>query len=172
MRKFTINCDFGGQLSPFAIYIGNPKKGNHPLEHQSRWLLDNRGGVIPNEIMEAVTKLQDLADKNNASLEELCVYALGTESEQRELAISKGLDADEIIADDNEVAAPEEVNDDDKVSVPDIAENSKTVDMVHNQQEVNTQQGQNYEVSKEKAPVNKEEYVVVDIGNTSDLTLN
>lgn len=86
MKKFTINCDFGGQMAPFTIYIGKPKEGNHPLDNQAKWLADNRGGTIPGEVMEAVAKLQELAKKNNVSLEELCVYALGTEEEQEELA--------------------------------------------------------------------------------------
>jgi hypothetical protein len=77
MKKFTINCDFGGQFAPFAIYIGNPERNHHPLHFQSEWLSKQRGGTIPDEIMDAITKLQALADKNNVSLEELCVYALG-----------------------------------------------------------------------------------------------
>lgn len=100
MRKFTINCDFGGQMAPFAIFIGTPKEGNHPLEHQSKWLTDNRGGTIPPEIMDAITKLQDLAKKNNVPLEDLCVYALGTEEEQAALAEESGLDVSD---DDSEI---------------------------------------------------------------------
>lgn len=85
MKKFVINCDFGGQLSPFAIYVGKPEQGHHPLHFQAEWLSQTRGGTIPSEVMEAVTKLQELAQKNNVSLEELCVYALGTEEQQAEL---------------------------------------------------------------------------------------
>lgn len=90
MKKFTVNCDFGGQMAPFTVYIGVPKDGNHPLEHQAKWLTDNRGGVIPGEVMEAVSQLQDLAKKNNVSLEELCVYALGSEEDQAKLMEEKG----------------------------------------------------------------------------------
>ena len=85
MKKFTINCDFGGQMSPFAIYIGKPQEGHHPLHFQADWLSKNRGGTISAEVMDAVTQLQELADKNNVSLEELCVYALGSEEQQTEL---------------------------------------------------------------------------------------
>jgi hypothetical protein len=77
MKKFTINCDFGGQIAPFAIYIGNPEPGHHPLHFQADWLSRSRGGTIPGEIMDAIGKLKELADKNNVSLEELCVYSLG-----------------------------------------------------------------------------------------------
>jgi hypothetical protein len=78
MKKFTINCDFGGQMAPFSIYIGIPEKGHHPLHFQADWLSKERGGNIPGEIMDAIGKLQELAEKNNVLLEELCVYSLGS----------------------------------------------------------------------------------------------
>jgi hypothetical protein len=85
MKKFTINCDFGGQMSPFTIFIGKPEHSHHPLHFQADWLSKNRGGMIPGDVMDAVSQLQELAVKNDVSLEELCVYALGTEAEQQEL---------------------------------------------------------------------------------------
>ena len=78
MKKFTINCDFGGQLSPFTIYIGQPEQGHHPLHFQADWLAKQRGGTIPAEVMDAIGKLKELATKNNVLLEDLCVYALGS----------------------------------------------------------------------------------------------
>src|SRR5436309_15014 len=85
MKKFTINCDFGGQLSPFTIFIGKPEHAHHPLHFQADWLSKQRGGMIPPDVMEAVSQLQELAEKNGVSLEELCVYALGTKEEQAKL---------------------------------------------------------------------------------------
>jgi hypothetical protein len=82
MKKFTINCDFGGQLSPFTIFIGKPENSHHPLHFQADWLSKQRGGMIPGDVMDAVSQLQELAEKNGVSLEELCVYALGTKEEQ------------------------------------------------------------------------------------------
>lgn len=82
MKKFTIPCDFGGQKAPFDVYIGNPKPGNHPLQNQASWLSKERGGSIPQEVMESFQKLLDLADKNNVSFEDLCVYALNVASQQ------------------------------------------------------------------------------------------
>ena len=84
-RRFTVNCDFGGQMSPFAVYIGKPEKKHHPLHFQADWLSKERGGTIPAEVMDAVSQLQELAEKNNVPLEDLCVYALGTEEEKEEL---------------------------------------------------------------------------------------
>ena len=89
-KKFTINCDFGGQMSPFAIFIGKPEEGHHPLHFQADWLSKARGGMIPGEVMEAVTQLQELAKKNGVALEDLCVYALGTEKQQSELESASG----------------------------------------------------------------------------------
>ncbi len=82
MKKFSINCDFGGQIAPFTIYIGQPELGHHPLHFQADWLSKQRGGTIPAEVMDAVAKLQELANKNNVLLEELAIYALGSAQEE------------------------------------------------------------------------------------------
>jgi hypothetical protein len=78
MKKFTIPCQFGDVKAPFNIYIGEPVADAHPLEQQAAWLLRERGGVIPAEVMDSFKKLQDIAIENNVSFEDLCVYALGT----------------------------------------------------------------------------------------------
>lgn len=84
MKKFTINCDFSGQLAPFAVYIGAPEEKHHPLHFQADWLSKERGGTIPAEVMDSISKLQELAKKNNVALEELCVYALGHANEKQQ----------------------------------------------------------------------------------------
>ncbi len=102
MKKFVVNCDFGGQMAPFAVYIGVPEGGHHPLHFQGDWLSKNRGGSIPPNIMDAVGKLKDIAVKNKVSLEELCVYALGAaqqEKDQGNLAES-GADSEELDEED------------------------------------------------------------------------
>lgn len=76
MKKFTINCNFGGGVGQFAIYIGVPEKDHHPLHFQSEWLSKEKGGAIPKEIMESLAKLKEIADRNNVSYETLCEYAL------------------------------------------------------------------------------------------------
>jgi hypothetical protein len=80
MKKFTIPCDFGGQKAPFTIFIGETFEGVHPLEQQAAWLLRERGGTIPDEVMDSFQKLADIARENGVSFEELCVYALGSAS--------------------------------------------------------------------------------------------
>lgn len=84
-RKFSISCDFGGQMSPFTICIGKPEGKHHPLHFQADWLTKERNGTIPPEVMDAITKLQELAKKDGIPLEDLCVYALGTEEEKKEM---------------------------------------------------------------------------------------
>ena len=84
MKKFSVPCNFNGQVAPFTIYIGAPKDGNHPLHFQSDWLSKERGGAIPPEVMDSIAKLKDLADKNNVSFEDLCVYALGAAQQEEE----------------------------------------------------------------------------------------
>jgi hypothetical protein len=84
MKKFTIPCTFGDKTAPFDVYIGNPKGGHHPLQHQAGWLSKERGGSIPAEVMESFGKLLDLAEKHNVAYEELCVYALNEANKKKE----------------------------------------------------------------------------------------
>ena len=76
MKRFTIPCNFGGAKAPFDVYIGHPKKGNHPLQNQATWLSSERGGTIPADIMESFAKLLEMAERNDVSFEDLCVYAM------------------------------------------------------------------------------------------------
>lgn len=81
MKKFSVPCNFGSTKAPFTIYIGNPEPKHHPLHFQAEWLSKSRGGVIPGEVMDSISKLYELAQKNNVSFEELCVYALNNNEE-------------------------------------------------------------------------------------------
>jgi hypothetical protein len=118
MKKFTVPCNFNGQVAPFTIYIGAPKDENHPLHFQADWLSKERGGTIPQEVMDSLTKLKDLADKNNVSFEDLCVYALGAaQQEQEDNPSASGqeeFDSEEKTYDDeeDELADGEDLDDD------------------------------------------------------------
>lgn len=83
MKKFTIPCDFGGKKSPFDVYIGDPDGNLHPLCYQQNWLKKERGGEIPQEVMESFAKLKALSEKNGVSFEDLCVYALEAANEEK-----------------------------------------------------------------------------------------
>ncbi|RTK92764.1 MAG: DUF2610 domain-containing protein, partial [Rickettsiales bacterium] len=98
----------GGQMSPFTIYIGKPEKGHHPLHFQADWVTKVRSGAIPPEVMDSITQLQQLAEKNNVSLEDLCVYALGTEEEQRLLEEESSEEGDTELDDSEEEIEEEE----------------------------------------------------------------
>lgn len=83
MQHFMIPCDFGGRKAPFPIYVGEPKPDSHPLHYQAWWLSSERGGTIPQEVMDSFEKLHNIAKENNVSFEELCVYAMGEASAQQ-----------------------------------------------------------------------------------------
>ena len=82
MKKFTVPCDFNGVKSPFTIYVGSPKEDHHPIQFQSDWLSKERGGTVPQDVMESLSQLRDIANKNGVSFEDLCVYALGAAQQE------------------------------------------------------------------------------------------
>lgn len=76
VKKFTTNCDFGGQTSPVHLYVGEPAIGSHPLGFQSKWLATTRGGNLPPEVMDSFAKLAEISEKNRVPFEELCAYVI------------------------------------------------------------------------------------------------
>jgi hypothetical protein len=81
LKKFTVPSRFGAEEAPFAIYVGRPVDDAHPLEQQAAWLLRERGGVLPPEVMDAFAELHNVALENEVLFEELAVFALGTNSD-------------------------------------------------------------------------------------------
>jgi hypothetical protein len=84
MKRFTIPCDFNGVKHPFHVYIGEPRDDKHPLQNQAWWLSNERGGTIPQDVMDSFEKLHKISKENNVSFEDLCVYALGSAQEGQE----------------------------------------------------------------------------------------
>ncbi|EOA62109.1 DUF2610 domain-containing protein [Anaplasma phagocytophilum] len=76
VKKFIIPCEFGGKTSPFAVYIGEPKPDVHPVQHQNTWLSKERGGQVPERVINSLERLHKLARENGICFAELCVYAL------------------------------------------------------------------------------------------------
>lgn len=76
VKKFTANCDFPGKKSPVTLYVGNPALGSHPLNFQNKWLSENKGGAIPQDIMNSFEKLVELSEKNRVPFEDLCEYVI------------------------------------------------------------------------------------------------
>lgn len=81
MKKFTVPCQFGAKKAPFDVYIGQPAEDLHPLYFQAMWLKEERGGIVPEEVMDSFAKLLALSEKNNVPFEDLCVYALEAANE-------------------------------------------------------------------------------------------
>lgn len=77
MKRFTVPCDFNGVKQSFHVYIGDPSPDIHPLYYQAQWLTDNRGGTVPQDIMDSFQKLASIAIEHNRVFEDLCVEALG-----------------------------------------------------------------------------------------------
>jgi len=84
MKKFKMPCHFDGKKIPFDLYVGEPDDELHPLHYQKEWLSNERGGAIPKEVMESFEKLHKIAVEKKVSFEELCMYALGSASEDGE----------------------------------------------------------------------------------------
>jgi hypothetical protein len=89
MKRFTIPCDFNGTKYPFHVYVGEPHPQRHPLQFQAWWLSSVRGGTIPQEVMDSFERLHKIAQENNVSFEDLCVYALGTAAAEETAAQQK-----------------------------------------------------------------------------------
>lgn len=77
-KKLNINCNFGGQMSPFSFFIGSPEKDHSPFHFQADWLSKERGGGFPSSVNDIFAQLRILADKYQVPLDILTVYALGT----------------------------------------------------------------------------------------------
>ena len=95
MKKFTANCDFGGQQSPFGFNVGVPEAEHNPIHFQSDWLSKERGGNVGPEFVDCIMQIKEIADRNNVPLDELCVYALGTaisEDEEEHDEMDEGMD--------------------------------------------------------------------------------
>jgi hypothetical protein len=76
MRRFSIPCLFGSEKRLFDFYVGNPSPGLPALKYQAVWLLENRSGRIPPEVLDSFAKLRQMALDNDVDFEELCAYAL------------------------------------------------------------------------------------------------
>lgn len=76
VKDFDVPCYINGKLSSVKIMIGDPKIGTHPIQHQNKFLMEEKGIVIPKEILDTLEKLLDIAQRNGVSFTELCEYAL------------------------------------------------------------------------------------------------
>jgi hypothetical protein len=76
VKKFTVSCDFAGKKIPVTFFVGNAAIGSHPIGFQSNWLGKEKGGVVPEKLMNSLMQLKEIADKNKVSFEDLCTYVI------------------------------------------------------------------------------------------------
>lgn len=87
MKRFTVPCDFAGEKHDFHVYIGRPSTLSHATYYQTLWLKEERGGVVPEDVIDSFNKLYDIAVECDVNYEDLCVYALG-EAEDEVVRVS------------------------------------------------------------------------------------
>ena len=78
MKQITIPCAFPNGTIPVELSIGDPQTGKNPLQFQSKWLSEMKGGNIPQDVLDSLMKLAEIANKHNIPLADLCEYGLQT----------------------------------------------------------------------------------------------
>jgi hypothetical protein len=76
VKKFSIPCNFGGQVTDVDFFVGIPHSDVHPINFQSKWLGENRGGTVPKQVMDSLDKIRKIAEKEKISFEDLCQYTI------------------------------------------------------------------------------------------------
>src|SRR5262249_25119868 len=71
-RQFTIMADFDGIKYPYVFRVTNVTWPKHPLEDQTRWLKEVRGGTIPKAVMNIFDNMNKTAHEQKRTLLEEC----------------------------------------------------------------------------------------------------
>lgn len=71
VKKIVVNCDFSGASHPVNFYIGDAAATKNPISFQSQWLSQERGGNVPEKLMESLDKIKRISDEHNIPFEEL-----------------------------------------------------------------------------------------------------
>jgi|GEM_PF-6748424 len=82
-KLFNIPCNVNGVLIPVQFYIhgGVPGKDADPIADQARWIEEERGVRVPEDMRDSLRKLAAIAHENNVDFVDLCTYALNTPTE-------------------------------------------------------------------------------------------
>lgn len=88
--KIAIPCQFGSKTINTDFIVGKPYQGydsirktdfiENPIKHQSKWLYDQKKGVVPTEINEALNSLCEHSLKTGKPVEELVDMAFNKTS--------------------------------------------------------------------------------------------
>jgi len=72
-KKFTLACNNNGQITNIDFLVGNPNESSHPIGFQMKFFL-NRGIVVPDEVINALNNLHQIAKDNHINFDELLEY--------------------------------------------------------------------------------------------------
>ena len=84
MKRFTIPVISGGVKYPFNIYVIAGPNGYAEVQDQFRWVKEIRGCEVPKEVRDSFKRLAAIAAENHVSFMDLCLYALGTASDDKD----------------------------------------------------------------------------------------
>ena len=73
VRKFELNCLVNQQELAISFYVGDPQDSSHPIGYQMKYL-SKKGVVVPENIVNSLSSLNEIAKKNRVPFEELFQY--------------------------------------------------------------------------------------------------
>jgi hypothetical protein len=73
VKKFSLNCNVGSTNSVIDFYVGDPQETSHPIGYQMKYL-SQRGVVIPENVINSMASLNEIAKKNHIPFEELIQF--------------------------------------------------------------------------------------------------
>ena len=87
MKKFRFGIQFWNTCKkkyPFNIYVIAGPNGYAEVQDQFRWVKEIRGCEVPKEVRDSFKRLAAIAAENHVSFMDLCLYALGTASDDKD----------------------------------------------------------------------------------------
>jgi len=72
-KKFSLKCSVGDQDTNIDFFVGDPHETSHPIGYQMKFL-SSKGVKVPEEIIQAMTKLNEIAKNNRIPFEEMIGY--------------------------------------------------------------------------------------------------
>lgn len=118
MKKFKINCDIEGQVTPIILLIGSPENTHNPIHFQSDWLSKQRQINISAELLTSLKETAEIAEQYKINLDILCLYALGLaaeENNQIDKESSETKDTEKVLDDDDDDDFDDEEFDDEEL---------------------------------------------------------
>ncbi len=73
VRKFSLNCKVGTAEMALNFYVGEPQETSHPIGYQMKYL-SKKGVSVPENIVNSLSSLNEIAKKNRVPFEELFQY--------------------------------------------------------------------------------------------------